>query len=242
MGVRTFGRRLLSLDVIRAGHGAGLQFDTRGSDPRFRAGNYEQPVQDTMKSHLHAGDVVYDIGANLGFISLLAARFVGPTGQVHAFEPVPANAARIARNAARNGFANVTVHETAISNVSGQADLLLAEHVGGAVLASAGAPPDPAGRITVDLTAIDHLVGTPPPTFVKIDVEGAELEVLQGMRTTATRHRPTILCEIDAPDRQSLGERKSSIVAELADLGYAVRQLSPSYPQVGWCVEHLLAT
>lgn len=242
MGVRTLGRRLLALDVIRAGHGAGLLFETRGCDPSFRKGSYEQPVQDVLQAHLRPGDVVYDIGANLGFVSLLAARFVGPTGWIHAFEPVPANAARIARNAARNGFANVVVHETAISNISGQGELLLAEHIGGAALASAGAPPDPAGRIIVDLAAIDHLDGLPPPTFVKIDVEGAELEVLQGMRATAERHRPAVLCEIDAPDQRALHDRKRTIETELASLGYAMRQLPPAYPDGGWCVEHLLAT
>ena len=79
--------------VVAEGRGAGLKLVARGADPNFARGIYEQPMQEAVISNLSAGDVFFDVGANIGFFSLIAARRVGPEGHVYAFEPVPRNAA-----------------------------------------------------------------------------------------------------------------------------------------------------
>ena len=98
----TYRRALVGPGVIEAGPAKGLRFDAGADTVRFVKGDYEQPVQQALASLARPGDVCYDIGANLGFFSILLGRLVGPTGVVHAFEPVPANADLVARNAARH--------------------------------------------------------------------------------------------------------------------------------------------
>ena len=95
-------RALAGPAAIEAGPGKGLRFDVGADTVRFEKGDYEQPVQQALASLALPGDVCYDIGANLGFFSILLGRLVGPTGIVYAFEPVPANAAVVERNARIN--------------------------------------------------------------------------------------------------------------------------------------------
>lgn len=77
-------------------------------------GTLETSVQEAMRRLLPRGGVFFDVGANIGFFSLIAARLVGPDGKVVAFEPVPATAALISENAQRNGLATIDVRERAV--------------------------------------------------------------------------------------------------------------------------------
>ena len=95
--------------IVAEGEAAGLKLVTRSGDQNFARGTYEQPVQDAVASNLLPGDVFYDVGANIGFFSLIAARCVDVSGRVYAFEPVPRNAAAIVRNAKLNGFNRIEV-------------------------------------------------------------------------------------------------------------------------------------
>lgn len=230
--------------IISHGKAAGLRLDTGGAAVDFLLGTYEEPVQEAISTNLAAGSVFYDIGANIGFFSLLAARLVGAEGRVYAFEPVPQNAATIVRNASINGIDVIEVFAEAVGAQTGRTDLLLARHAGGASLALAGAPPDMVGRIEVEMTTLDDAVAhrrIRPPSLVKIDVEGAELEVLSGMSSILERHRPRILCEIDAPDKPALDRKADEVTSFLEVAGYDFTVLSPSYPPEGWQVKHILA-
>ena len=133
---------LLNVQAIAAGEAAGLKLGAYGADSEFRLGTYERPVQVAIAASLSAGDVFYDVGANVGFFSLIAARKVGPQGCVYAFEPVPSNVSVITCCAQLNNFDKITVFQEAVGVATGRAELLLAHHIGGATLASAGAPPD----------------------------------------------------------------------------------------------------
>ncbi|HXV31053.1 MAG TPA: FkbM family methyltransferase [Sinorhizobium sp.] len=230
--------------VIASGEAAGLTLVSRGADPDFARGTYERPIQQAIASHLIPGDTFFDIGANIGFFSLIAARCVGKEGHVYAFEPVPRNANAIVRSAELNGFDTIRVFPEAIGATTGRAELLLARHLGGAALASAETPPDMTGHLEVDVTTLDDAIvqhGLRPPTVIKIDVEGAEMDAFRGMTKTLHTHRPKIIYEVDDATRDGLDRKARQIAALLASAGYALAALPASYPGQGWYVQHVFA-
>ncbi len=244
MQIVTRLRDALIPTVIADGEAAGLKLTARRADPNFARGTYERPLQAIITANLAPGDVFYDIGANIGFFSLIAARKVGPQGFVYAFEPVPENASAIARSAALNGFNNLKMLPYAVGAADGRATLNLARHIGGATLASAGVPPDLRGQLEVDLVTVDSMIkkhGLRPPSLVKIDVEGAELEALTGMRLTLATHRPCVVYEIDDASRDGF-ERKAAEIADfMTSAGYSLFPLDTSSVQGEWQIGHVLA-
>jgi FkbM family methyltransferase len=193
-------RLLRNRDVtIRYGVGAGLRFNAAGSNPGYALGTTEPRVQDALGGFLRPGGVMYDIGANVGFYAVLGAHVVGREGQVYAFEPLPESAAALRRNASLNGFHNLRVFEMAASSANGEGQLLLAPESTWARLSSVGARPDTNGSLPVQLVAIDQLIAKESlrlPDLLKIDVEGAEIDVLEGLRVTLAECRPAVICEM----------------------------------------------
>jgi FkbM family methyltransferase len=194
---------------VPQGHGEGLCFDMRHLPLShshlgvIAYGTLETSVQEAMVRHLGPGGVFYDIGANVGFFSLLGARLAGPEGRVFAFEPAPDNAAAIRHNASINGMSNISVIARAVSASAGVGKLQVVDDQSWSKLADYGAHPFTERVMEVELVAVDELVGElPPPTVVKIDVEGAELAVLEGMRATIDAHRPAIICELHGTHRE----------------------------------------
>ncbi len=192
--------------VVPMGLGGGLRLDMSGI-PLSHAhigslafGNLEQSVQEAMLRHLGTGGVFYDIGANVGFFAMLGAHLSGfEAGHAYAFEPTPDNAAEIRRNAALNVIPNLTVIEKAVANRAGTGRLQVVDDQSWSKLIEYGEHPYTESVIDIELVAIDDLVASGevrPPTVVKIDVEGAELAVLQGMVATLAEHRPAIICEL----------------------------------------------
>jgi FkbM family methyltransferase len=185
--------------------GGGLLLDMKGI-PLSHAhlgslayGNLEQSVQEAMLRHLGHGGVFYDIGANIGFFALLAGHMSGyGVGHVYAFEPTPDNAAEIRSNVVLNGLPNVEVVEKAVGAEHGTAQLQVVDDQSWSKLVAAGEHPFTERVMDIEVVAIDDLVadGFKPPTVVKIDVEGFELPVLEGMRKTIAEHKPVIICEL----------------------------------------------
>jgi len=231
--------------TLRQGEGAGLKFNAGYANPDFALGTYELPLQQALAQYLKAGDTFYDIGANIGFFTVIGAKLVGSSGRVYAFEPGADNATLVQRNIKLNHFSQVTVLEKAVSSAMGKGELLLAEYSGGHTLSTAGTPPDLKGAITVDLVTIDELLAQQiitPPDVVKIDVEGAELDVLRGMTQTIQQYKPTIIYEVDDGD-QELFKRKSQDVEDfMRSIGYQIEILEDAYPAIGWHVGHGVAT
>ncbi len=124
--------------TMLAGIGVGLHFNAAQSNPTYSVGINEWPVQKWLAANLHSGDVVYDVGANVGFFTVLAARLVGTEGHVVAFEPVPDNAAAVRHNVALNKMTQVTVLQQAVSDDVGEGKLLLAYYSGGSSLDTVG--------------------------------------------------------------------------------------------------------
>jgi FkbM family methyltransferase len=185
--------------VVRRGPAAGLRINPSSSNLGYALGTTEPAVQAFLAEHLRPGDIFYDIGANVGFFSILGARLVTERGHVYAFEPLPANAEALRCNVALNGLGQVRIIEAAVADVTGTAELC----VGSSPL-DAHLPRSPAKRteqptIAVDVVSIDHLANDRQvlaPSLVKIDAEGAETKVLQGMAGVLETHRPIVLCEI----------------------------------------------
>jgi FkbM family methyltransferase len=230
---------------MSVGIGSGIRFEPGSSNRHYASGNNELPVQQALASCLARDAVFYDIGANVGFFTVIAARLVGPDGSVYAFEPVPKNAAYIQLNVDLNRFRNVTVVSKAVSAAPGQGQLWLAKYAGGGALATAAVPPDATQLIDVDLVSIDDLVFRQkwrPPTVVKIDVEGAEIEVLQGMLRTLREIKPVILYEIDDEWLAGFQRKYHACESLLTDLGYRVTRLADSYPEIRWIVGHAIAS
>jgi FkbM family methyltransferase len=254
--LRRLARRLLDIPAslrrwlherrvytLTHGPAAGRLFCPAAAEAGYATGENELPVQEALSTLLREGDVFFDIGANVGFMTVVGASLVGESGHVFAFEPVPLNVAVIRRNVRLNRLNQVEVIAKAVSERSGHERLVLARYSGGAALAVADSPPDATGSIDVEVTSIDDFVagGAPAPHVVKIDVEGAEIQVLRGMEITLQQHSPTVLFEVDGPDEQTLSRRTSGCRDFLASKGYRVSRLADSYPTARWLVSHYVA-
>lgn len=176
---------------------------------------YEYPLLALIGAALPANAVVIDVGANVGNHAIYFASQCG--ARVHAFEPNEEALLHLRANIARNGFENmIEVHEMALGSESGTAQIASrpAGNLGGVKLET-GPGPITVGRLD------DHLFDR--VDLVKIDVEGAELEVLRGASLTLGVHRPLVVAE--AQDAESLWELDGVLEA----LGYHRwdRNLSP---------------
>jgi FkbM family methyltransferase len=230
---------------IRAGAGEGMRFNSAHSNPAYSLGTNELPVQNALAEHLSSKDVFYDIGANVGFFTIVGAKLVGPYGKVISFEPVPENANVIRHNVQINQLQNVSVVEKAVSNHNDYESLQVTTYSGGAMLASAGTADDVARTIKIPVISIDHAITNselPPPNVVKIDVEGAELNVFLGMVYTLRCYHPVLIYEIDDQTEEAFEQKRTSCEQFLMGFNYQITRLPDSYPQSGWKVAHFVAT
>jgi FkbM family methyltransferase len=182
-------------------------------------GCYEATKQRACLRHLREGLTAYDVGANVGFYTLLLSRLVGERGAVHAFEPLARNREYLERHVALNRAANVRIHSVAVGRSRGTAAFEPAPDpsMGRVVTAPSGS------TVTVPVVCLDDVVyadGQPPPDVVKMDVEGGEADVLAGMRRLLTGKRPTLLVALHGPDQWDRCHRL------LCEAGYAIRDLA----------------
>lgn len=221
---------------IRAGLGKGLALHL---DPRFEmdyaSGKYEMHLQKALSAHLEPGSVVYDVGAHIGVVSMFASELVSSTGAIFAFEADPENAKRIEVHVKRNKLAQIRVFSCAVWSSVGQlsferASAQSSRNQGSVAAASGRTKQDVIGieAISVDSFAQRH----PPPTLIKIDVEGAEAEVLRGSEQTFSRWHPVVICEVH--HRQA----EEDVCRWLSQQGYFLEWLdgAAKFPR------HLLAT
>jgi FkbM family methyltransferase len=151
-------------------------------------GSYELPKQSKFIALLEEKSIVYDVGANVGFYTLLASACVGSRGKVFAFEPLPENVALLQQHKELNCCPNVEVHPCAISDQSGKLRFQHGECCETGQLSENG-------DLEVSAVSLDDFIyamGNPVPDFVKIDVEGAEFHVLRGA-ARLIKERPPII-------------------------------------------------
>ncbi len=151
-----------------------------------------------FRSQLREGQVIYDVGAHMGYYTIIGSLAVGPSGRVIAFEPLPFNLKQLRRHIHLNGCQNVTVVDKCVGERSGRARFSPGTGTGTGCLA-------PDGTLEVDVISLDDAVSNgalPPPDVMKIDVEGAELSVLKGAAKVIARSRPTILLSLHSEELQ----------------------------------------
>lgn len=176
---------------VRGGLLAGtlLQVDLRKQRDMV-AGVYESEVQNALAERLSPGDVAFDVGAHLGFFTLLMARLVGPEGRVVSVEADPFMGRNLEANLVRNDSGNVTAVRAAAGTLA--VERRFTPGAGGGIghLADDGA-------IAVEGTTLDLLAERfGPPKLIKVDVEGAELEVLAGGARLLGEHHPILVVEV----------------------------------------------
>lgn len=181
----------------------------------YLLGTAEPHLQRAITKYVGTGDTVYDIGANMGYVSLSLAKQVGPSGHVIAFEPVPRNLDLLRTNIENNQLLNIQVFDVAVSDRPGDAVIRISDNLSTASLTWHKNDPS-AVELIVKTVAIDDLVEAgdlPKPKFVKIDVEGAEGLVLLGMRRTLAAARPILFIECSDAGREATWQL-------LSELGY----------------------
>jgi len=217
-GTKLVPRDALAWVQVQKGPAQGLwlHLNPRTGMTYFEGGG-EPEVQEVLQEHLRPGMTFYDIGANIGFFTLLAARLVGKEGRVAAFEADPEIAARLREHVERNGFGWVTVEEKAVWSEPRTVFFARTD--------PATSPDRGLGHIvpaktedTIQVSAVsldDYGRSQPPPDFLKCDVEGAEVEVFRGARRLLKGKRPGIICEMHSEENHRI------LLEEFSRLGYS---------------------
>lgn len=141
--------------------------------------------------HLCAGDTFVDVGAHVGYYTLLAAKAVGDGGRVYAFEPDPGNFALLVRNVELNGFRNVVLENKAVAARPGARRLYLSPNNSGDHRLEV--PGEGRASVEVEAVCLDEYLAGRRVDFVKIDTQGAEAEVLLGMKGTILANRHLVM-------------------------------------------------
>jgi FkbM family methyltransferase len=212
---------------VRGGLATRVWLDAAHFDPTsaqaygFLTGTHEPMVAEALRRTLGPGRVFWDVGANIGFSALIAARLVGPAGAVVALDPQRECADAIRANAALNGFGQLQVVQAAAGAATGTADLIVVADSLWTRLATVGEHDLEARREHVAVVALDDLEA-PPPDVVKIDVEGAELDVLAGAQRLLSERRPILIVEMHG--------KNAAFADAMAALDYRVTNLDGPEP------------
>lgn len=194
-------------------------------------GTYEPELRQAAEKLIAPGSVVYDVGANIGYVSLICASLSGITGHVYAFEALPGNIERLQQNIKVNGLSGrISVTHAAV--IDQNQPVTFYTHRSGAMGKSAGS----AGRdetyldsITVDGIALDAFAfGSEKriPDLIKMDIEGGEGLALRGAARLLAEEKPALLIELH-------GEEAARQVWEiLTKNGYRIHLLTRGYPKV----------
>ena len=217
---RTFGRNMTC--AVRTRAGAYLAVDPVNLDfyclVKIRNGIWEEDVLDACLKVILPGDIFYDIGANSGILTVDVAQTFGHQVTVHAFEPQPTLARSLAISIALNDFQNVQLHQTLLGDRLCETDFLIADH---GIHSSLIAREAGATALNCRMETLDTLVASgqlPPPNVIKIDVEGAELQVLRGARQTLRSALPAIIFEADE-NMPRFGYTHRELFQVLSELG-----------------------
>jgi FkbM family methyltransferase len=171
----------------------------------YLLGTHEPHLQRIIRECVTSGDTVYDVGANIGYVSLMLAKRVGPGGRVIAFELVPRNVDSFRQNIEINRINNVQLLEVAASDRRGEAVIRTTENLATASLMWHRNDPS-ATEFSVRTVSVDELVEAGDlgyPTFVKIDVEGSEGMVVKGMCRTISTAKPVVFVECSDLGRET---------------------------------------
>jgi FkbM family methyltransferase len=194
-------------------------------------GTYETDLQEVIKDHIQDGWVVYDVGANIGFITLLLSRLVGDDGIVFAFEALPENIARLEKNLALNALnTRVKVIPFAVVDTPKTVTFLVGPSGAmGKVMGSAGRENIHLKSFQIPGISLDDFIyqnGNPPPQLVKMDIEGGEVLAIKGMPRLLAEERPIVFLEMHGT------EAARGVWDTLITADYRIYQMTPDLPRI----------
>ncbi len=189
---------------------------------------YELKETRFFRRYLKSGMVFFDIGANVGYYSLLASDIIDD-GSIHSFEPIFEQYRDLLENVERNELTNVTVNRLIVSNRSGSLDIHLGseDNSGSASVEFVYREAD-VGKETVECTTLDEYVRVHKVKqidVVKIDTEGHETSVLQGAQDTLKKFKPLLLIEVRGKMLEEIGSSRDKFFQQMKDLGYQAYEL-----------------
>lgn len=231
---RATGRRYLLREV----HDFRMLLDARDpgiSHTLLLFGTRERDMREMLQAALRPGMTILDIGANIGYYVLQEARLVGRSGHIVAVEPSPSNIQLLRKNVELNGLRNVTVLAGALSDRVGSRELYLSELSNLNTLNPEAASRKYGFRGTVSVatyTVWEAMKGHGAPDLLRMDIEGHEVEVIQGMveGVARGRMRPMVLFETHRR-AYTVEHDMEAALRTLFKLGYRVRMVSSSGPQ-----------
>lgn len=235
-GWRGFAKRLYHLWLTAAGGGKGVprRLPDGGTAyllPSCRHVDWSLPEYTIFTEHIKPGDVVLDVGANVGFNSILFGRLVGPSGKVVAFEPAPMTYEALRHHLTVNGLdATVKAVNAALGDQAGELQFF-ADGLHGTNHVASEAERGGANTVRVPCLPLDDYCAANSirPTAIKIDTEGFELPVLRGARETIRAAGPklVIFLELHPQMWPKLGFSRAELERELDSLGLVARTSPP---------------
>lgn len=202
------------------------------SEKDYWLGTYETDLQDAIADLARKGMIAYDIGANIGYISLLLARAVGKSGRVFSFEALPANLERLRMNIELNALqSQIQIAPFAVIDETKKVEFLVGPSGGmGKAVGSTGRTEYVYGeKIEVQGISLDQFVyqdENPIPDLIKLDIEGGETLALPGMRRLLAEAKPVVLLELH-------GEQAAAIAWQILNQsGYRICLMKAGYPPV----------
>jgi FkbM family methyltransferase len=203
-----------------------------------------EPLPRRAVKHVRPGDWVIDVGANVGNVTATLCRLVESDGLVWAIEPIPRNVKRLTELRDLNDLRQLEVLEGALASVNGRSEIRLPKsgHSGWASFTKSW---DIGRTLEVVTWRLDDLVAAAPKdrriVFVKIDVEGFELDVLRGAAETLRTHRPLVFCEFNNILLKDAGHSSYELLNAFQNLGYVIAGRSKSRnPRLDERLEDLL--
>jgi len=190
----------------------------------------EGQVAAQVLAFLKRGDVVFDIGANVGLYTVLLSKTVGDTGRVFAFEPEPRTCEHLQENLKLNEARNVKWYRKAIGEQTGHASLFTGSVIGGGSLVQQQGGGH--AEQVVEVVQGDELVATeklPTPRAVKIDVEGYEHSVIEGLRHTLSMPACEMICCEIHPSMLPAGITPQAVLNLVDSLGFKQIQQFPRW-------------
>ena len=156
---------------------------------------YEPNQTEIVKKYVRKGDIVIDIGAHVGYYTLLMAQLVGKNGKVYSFEPDPVNFQLLKKSVEINGFENVVLIQKAVSNITDKVKLFLGDDDSAINRIYDAKLGDAKESIDVDSVTIDEYFKENDEliNFIKLDSEGSEVKIINGMKQFLSRNKKLVM-------------------------------------------------
>ncbi len=188
-------------------------------------GYHEKTATRIARNAIKEGDTVIDIGANIGYYTLLFAKWVGPTGKVYAFEPEPTNFQLLEKNVQANNYKNITIFQKAVSNKNDKLSFYISDESSAAN--QLFKPKKFSKIIEVDSVKLDECLSVDEKIdFIKIDIQGAEGTAIKGMNSLLNNNSNTIIMQEWWPDAiKKYGMNPDEHLKILEKLGYSFYEI-----------------